>query len=150
MVVSLGTSDTVFAAVDGTPAGGVGHVFGNPAGGWMRLVCFVNGSLARERVRERCAVTWEEASRILEECDPSRLPVFLPYLEDEISPSHPLVPLPEGLWDRALDSEESRWGGRGASVPSRVEAGPEGASLTLSGSSAVLLTRPPRAAQHGP
>ncbi|HEX2674618.1 MAG TPA: FGGY family carbohydrate kinase, partial [Polyangiaceae bacterium] len=51
-VVSLGTSDTVFAAMrePHTDPRGYGHVFGNPAGGFMCLICFANGSLAREEV----------------------------------------------------------------------------------------------------
>ena len=32
-------------------ADGTGHVFGSPAGGYMPLICFANGSLAREEVR---------------------------------------------------------------------------------------------------
>ena len=32
---------------------GTGHVFGSPTGEFMGLTCFKNGSLARERVRER-------------------------------------------------------------------------------------------------
>ncbi len=60
-VVSLGTSDTVFAATDGfrPDPQGAGHVFGNPAGGFMALVCFRNGSLARERVRAEAGVDRE-------------------------------------------------------------------------------------------
>ncbi len=55
MVVSLGTSDTVFAAMAAprTDPRGYGHVFGNPAGGFMALVCFANGSLAREEVARK-------------------------------------------------------------------------------------------------
>ena len=60
-VISLGTSDTFFAAMPAmqTDPAGCGHVFGNPAGGCMSLICFKNGSLARERVREECGVDWD-------------------------------------------------------------------------------------------
>jgi len=58
VVVSLGTSDTVFTALDKYEAPAHGHVFGNPAGGFMSLTCFTNGSLAREKVRGECAVDW--------------------------------------------------------------------------------------------
>ena len=60
-VISLGTSDTFFAAMPTmkTDPSGCGHVFGNPAGGFMSLICFKNGSLARERVREECGVDWD-------------------------------------------------------------------------------------------
>ena len=57
-VISLGTSDTVFAALESYEPPRYGHVFGNPAGGFMSLVCFTNGSLAREKVRAECGVDW--------------------------------------------------------------------------------------------
>ena len=59
-VVSLGTSDTFFAAMDPyrvDPAG-FGHVFGLPSGGFMSLICFKNGSLARDRVRTEASLSW--------------------------------------------------------------------------------------------
>ncbi len=61
-VISLGTSDTFFAAMDKpvTDPNGYGHVFGNPASGFMSLICFKNGSLAREAIKKECDVSWEE------------------------------------------------------------------------------------------
>ncbi len=61
VVVSLGTSDTLFAAMPAfrTDPEGCGHVFGNPAGGFMSLICFSNGSLAREAVKAECGVDWD-------------------------------------------------------------------------------------------
>ena len=65
VVVSLGTSDTFFAAMD-TPVSdpaGCGHVFGNAfdgSGGAMALQCFVNGSLAREAVKNKYDYDWEQ------------------------------------------------------------------------------------------
>lgn len=52
-VISLGTSDTFFAALAEPPAdfGETGNLFRTSLGGCMPLVCFANGSLARERVR---------------------------------------------------------------------------------------------------
>ena len=52
-VISLGTSDVFFAAMDRFQVDpeGCGHVFGNPSGGCMSLACVKNGSLAREKVR---------------------------------------------------------------------------------------------------
>jgi xylulokinase len=60
IVISLGTSDTFFAAMEGpkTDPAGFGHVFGNPAGGFMSLICFRNGSLAREALRDELGVDW--------------------------------------------------------------------------------------------
>ncbi len=59
-VISLGTSDTFFAAMRDfrTDPDGCGHVFGNPAGGFMSLICFTNGSLAREAVKAQAKVDW--------------------------------------------------------------------------------------------
>ena len=86
MVVSLGTSDTVFAAMAAprTDPRGYGHVFGNPAGGFMALVCFANGSLAREEVARRLGSDWDAFARaILEQTSPGNggnllLPYFVP------------------------------------------------------------------------
>jgi xylulokinase len=60
IVISLGTSDTFFAAMEKavTDPQGFGHVFGNPAGGFMSLICFRNGSLAREALRDQLGLDW--------------------------------------------------------------------------------------------
>ncbi len=62
IVISLGTSDTLFAAMEEcrTDPRGFGHVFGNPYGGYMSLLCFRNGSLAREKIRDRLGLTWSD------------------------------------------------------------------------------------------
>ncbi|HEV8550714.1 MAG TPA: FGGY family carbohydrate kinase, partial [Polyangiaceae bacterium] len=72
-VASLGTSDTMFAAMRApkTDPNGFGYVFGNPAGGFMCLICFSNGSLAREAVAERMKLDWPSFERaILEDTKP--------------------------------------------------------------------------------
>ena len=65
VVISLGTSDTMFAAMPGprTDPQGFGHVFGNPAGGFMSLICFRNGSLAREALRDQLGLDWSAFDR---------------------------------------------------------------------------------------
>ncbi len=89
-VVSLGTSDTFFAALDifKTDPEGCGHVFGNPAGGYMTLTCFKNGSLARERVRRELGVDWlffdETAFELTSPGNQGQL--ALPWFEAEITP----------------------------------------------------------------
>jgi len=91
-VVSMGTSDTVFAAMrePRTDPRGFGHVFGNPAGGFMCLICFANGSLAREKVAEKAGLTWPAFERaILEETQPgnqgnSMLPFFIPEMTPKV------------------------------------------------------------------
>ena len=64
-VISLGTSDTFFAAMPEfrTDPDGCGHVFGNPSGGCMSLACFKNGSLAyfEEEITPKHAATGIEA-----------------------------------------------------------------------------------------
>lgn len=89
-VVSLGTSDTFFAALDPyrvDPAG-FGHVFGHPAGGFMCLTCFKNGSLARERVKDQAGVDWEFFGRTAFERTPAgnHRQWALPWFEAEITP----------------------------------------------------------------
>ncbi len=106
VVVSLGTSDTVFSAAPPPPTGqpALGHTFGHPAGGWLWLACFKNGSLAREAARAATGQTWAEASQSLMGAahDPT-LPVIQPFiLCDEITPPHPATPLPDGLGRAAL------------------------------------------------
>jgi xylulokinase len=90
LVVSLGTSDTVFAATREpcVDPRGYGHVFGNPTGGFMSLVCFANGSLSRERVAERFGMNWEEFSRaILDETGPgNESNLMLPFFVPEMTP----------------------------------------------------------------
>ncbi|HYQ18448.1 MAG TPA: FGGY family carbohydrate kinase, partial [Polyangiaceae bacterium] len=89
-VISMGTSDTVFAAMrePHTDPRGFGHVFGNPAGGFMCLICFANGSLAREKVAERVELTWPAFERaILEETQPGNQGnLILPFFTPEMTP----------------------------------------------------------------
>jgi xylulokinase len=89
-VVSLGTSDTMFAAMAAprTDPRGYGNVFGNPAGGFMALVCFANGSLAREEVARRAGLDWAAfAKAILEDTKPGNGGnLMLPYFVPEITP----------------------------------------------------------------
>ncbi len=89
-VISLGTSDTFFAAMSKfkTDPSGCGHVFGNPAGGFMSLICFTNGSLAREKIRRECDSDWKSLDRTVSE---QTLPgnhgkLLLPYFEPESTP----------------------------------------------------------------
>jgi xylulokinase len=89
-VISLGTSDTVFTAMAQrrTDPRGYGSVFGNPAGGFMSLACFSNGSLAREEVAKRFNLSWDDfATAIVEKTKPGNGGnVLLPYFVPEITP----------------------------------------------------------------
>jgi xylulokinase len=89
VAVSLGTSDTCFGTMEEcrTDPAGEGHVFVAPTGGYMSLICFKNGSLARERVRDLFALDWNGFSRALASAPPGNEgKLMLPYFEPEIVP----------------------------------------------------------------
>lgn len=92
VVISLGTSDTFFAAMPGpkTDPNGYGHVFGNPAGGFMSLICFRNGSLAREALRDRLGLDWAAFDQASLETTASAAGenLMLPFFGPEITPRH--------------------------------------------------------------
>ena len=95
-VISLGTSDVFFAAMNSfhTDPDGYGHVFGNPMGGFMSLSCFKNGSLARDRVRRELGVDWvffdETAwrSEVKVRGEGEQRNLAFPFFEAEITPKH--------------------------------------------------------------
>jgi len=90
VVISLGTSDTLFAAMPEprTDPNGYGHVFGNPMGGFMSLICFLNGSLAREAVKDDLGLDWsafeKEGLAATPAGNDGRL--MLPFFGPEITP----------------------------------------------------------------
>ncbi|XP_049912607.1 xylulose kinase isoform X4 [Epinephelus moara] len=70
IAVSLGTSDTVFLWIQQPCPALEGHIFCNPVDwqAFMALLCFKNGSLTRERIRNKCAGgSWEHFSVALRE-----------------------------------------------------------------------------------
>mgnify|MGYP000277118475 CR=1 FL=1 len=91
VVISLGTSDTLFAAMPEpkTDPNGFGHVFGNPAGGYMSLICFKNGSLAREAIKKQYSLGWEafEIRALSETPIGNNGAMMLPFYEPEITPA---------------------------------------------------------------
>jgi xylulokinase len=88
--ISLGTSDTFFGSMQKcqTDAHGEGHVFGSPAGGYMTLICFKNGSLAREKIRELYEISdWNKFGERLALTRPGNNgAILLPWFEAEIVP----------------------------------------------------------------
>lgn len=92
VVISLGTSDTFFAAMPGpkTDPNGFGHVFGNPAGGFMSLICFRNGSLAREALRDKLGLDWTAFDReaLAPTLSSAGENLMLPFFGPEITPRH--------------------------------------------------------------
>ncbi|MBO5667535.1 MAG: carbohydrate kinase [Lentisphaeria bacterium] len=106
-VISLGTSDTFFGSAGSLTdiKGNYGHIFGNPAGGFMTLLCFANGSLAREVIREKFNLSWEETAAAVNRTFPGRHQL-LPFVLPE---STPPVSTPGMLYDfdcRALSPGE--------------------------------------------
>ena len=85
VAVSLGTSDTVFALTT-EPAGPSSHVFRAPTGDYMNLVCFRNGSLAREWVRMEYGLDWDAVALLLERAPGNDGWLMLPWLEIESTP----------------------------------------------------------------
>jgi xylulokinase len=87
--ISLGTSDTCFGympELPNTPRTS-GHVFGTADGRYMFLICFKNGGLARERVKDRFALSWQEFADILSQSPTGNQGrIILPYFLSEITP----------------------------------------------------------------
>ncbi|XP_012286232.1 xylulose kinase isoform X2 [Orussus abietinus] len=66
---SLGTSDTLFLWLDEPKTATNGHVLCNPISekAYMALLCFKNGSLTRERIRDSAAAgSWQIFNELLE------------------------------------------------------------------------------------
>jgi xylulokinase len=90
VAISLGTSDTYFGSMKKcqTDAHGEGHVFGSPTGDYMTLICFKNGSLAREKIRDAYGVKdWKKFGEALRATPPGNHGgILLPWFEAEIVP----------------------------------------------------------------
>jgi xylulokinase len=90
IAISLGTSDTFFGTMEKclTDENGEGHVFGSPAGNYMTLICFKNGSLAREKIRELYGIkNWGEFGKRVASTKPGNDGgILLPWFEAEIVP----------------------------------------------------------------
>jgi len=105
--ISLGTSDTYFGYMESLSydLGGESHVFGAPTGDYMSLICYKNGSLAREKIKQKFNLDWVKFSEILKNTPPGNYgKIMLPYFFPEIVP---LVLTPKvyrfGFDDRDLD-----------------------------------------------
>eukprot|EP01059_Diplonema_ambulator_P005450 TRINITY_DN15187_c0_g1_i1.p1 TRINITY_DN15187_c0_g1~~TRINITY_DN15187_c0_g1_i1.p1 ORF type:complete len:561 (+),score=145.78 TRINITY_DN15187_c0_g1_i1:34-1683(+) len=69
IAVSMGTSDTIFASLKKATPRVVGHVFAHPViqGNFMAMLCYSNGSLTREHVRDdNVGKDWGSFERALE------------------------------------------------------------------------------------
>ena len=74
IAISLGTSDTIFGFLaEPKPSASEGHIFANPVdpSAYMALVCYKNGSLTREHVRDKSAKgSWEEFRNLMTKTEP--------------------------------------------------------------------------------
>ncbi|KAH9604550.1 hypothetical protein KSS87_023022 [Heliosperma pusillum] len=96
LAISLGTSDTVFGITNDPQPRLEGHVFPNPVDtkGYMVMLCYKNGSLTREDIRDQYAEkSWDIFNKYLQQTPPlndGKLGFY--YKEHEILP-----PLPVGF-----------------------------------------------------
>jgi xylulokinase len=71
VAISLGTSDTVFGFLaEAKPSASEGHIFANPVApdAYMAMLCYKNGSLTRELVRDQSADgSWKTFAQLLEQ-----------------------------------------------------------------------------------
>ncbi|HEY2329978.1 MAG TPA: FGGY family carbohydrate kinase [Verrucomicrobiae bacterium] len=88
--ISLGTSDTFFGTMQKcqTDENGEGHVFGAATGDYMTLICFKNGSLAREKIREQYKIAdWKKFGELVASTPPGNNGgIMLPWFEAETVP----------------------------------------------------------------
>ncbi|KAM4689628.1 xylulose kinase [Discoglossus pictus] len=73
IAVSLGTSDTLFLWIKEPTPDLEGHIFCNPVQSedYMAMLCFKNGSLMREKIRDDCSSgSWEDFSKTLRSSAP--------------------------------------------------------------------------------
>ncbi len=87
--ISLGTSDTCFGLFKDLPESMSpwAHTFIAPTLDYMSLLCFKNGSLAREAVRRQYQQSWEQFSACLEATPPGNQgAMMLPWFDTEIVP----------------------------------------------------------------
>ena len=94
VAISMGTSDTMFGALsEPRPSATEGHIFASPIdpSGYMAMICYKNGSLTREDIRNRCASSgWAEFSAMLEQTQPGNAgKIGFYFKEPEITPSIP-------------------------------------------------------------
>jgi xylulokinase len=90
VALSLGTSDTLFACMDDARVSdtGEGALFASPDGEhYMALICFLNGSLAREAVRDRYGLDWDGFAQALRSTPAGNGgSLMLPWFDAEIVP----------------------------------------------------------------
>jgi len=91
LAVSLGTSDTLFGSLsEPTPSATEGHVLASPIDpeAYMALMCWKNGSLTRESIRDRLAhASWDRFDELLRSSTPGNDgSIGFYFSEQEITP----------------------------------------------------------------
>ncbi|MFX1498848.1 MAG: xylulokinase [Promethearchaeota archaeon] len=87
--ISLGTSDTYFGYLKSFTynVNAESQIFVAPTGDYMILICFKNGSLTRERIKNQYELSWNQFSDILRKTPPGNYgKLMLPYVFPEIVP----------------------------------------------------------------
>ncbi len=141
-VLSLGTSDTYFGLLREVVVDpeANGHVFIAPSGHPMSLICFRNGSLAREAVRDRFGFDWPGFDAALRATPPGNDGLMmLPWFEPEIVPRVP-TPRVHRLGGLRDDSEHAA---------RNCRAVVEGQFLSMRLNSEWMATRPTRIVATG-
>jgi xylulokinase len=131
--ISMGTSDTYFGYIPRLrkKARKTGHIFGTADGRYMFLICFKNGSLARDHFKKTYHLDWETFSNILLKTPPGNNgKIMLAHLLPEITP-------------RILSPGIHRFGGLNPDDPeSNVRAVAEGQVMAYYLHSIRIGTRP--------
>ena len=73
IAVSMGTSDTIFASLQKATPRPVGHLFAHPVieGNFMAMLCYANGSLTREKIRDQyIGADWGKFEKSLKSTQP--------------------------------------------------------------------------------
>ncbi|KAE8745272.1 hypothetical protein FOCC_FOCC008064 [Frankliniella occidentalis] len=146
MAVSLGTSDTIFLWLEEPHTLLEGHVLCNPVdkNAFMTLLCFKNGSLTRERLRNNCAdESWQLFNELLESTPRGNFGnIGLYYDEQEILPfvigDHRFNKANEKLSRFASKEVEVRALVEGQSIAKRAHV--EEAGFILKSTSRILVT----------
>ncbi|MFW5830498.1 MAG: FGGY-family carbohydrate kinase, partial [Planctomycetota bacterium] len=111
--ISLGTSDTCFSYLERCPEqlSEEGHLFIAPTGGYMSLLCFKNGRLARERIREEYGIPdWRAFGELVQSRPPGNDGgLLIPWFDPEIVP-RVLIP---GVQRANLDAMDPAANARG-------------------------------------
>ena len=100
--LSLGTSDTVFMDMKRPQPQLEGHVFVNPIRpeSYMGMLCYKNGSLIRQSLRDELNLNWEEFGQAISESPPSDH-LYIRYDYEEITP------VLKGVWTYKVSDDGS-------------------------------------------